>query len=1259
MGRKSREKRLRREVRESIVPGMFKNQIQVNEMQIRRDAAEEKFAQHVTAIRAFLQRYHAFDAALAIGVSDLWPTNAASPIKHVLAWAILAGVKPPSEDALRITTYEEFKVFSQGLIAAYPDFAMLEDIVPEMDWGEVRVALHGEFVPMFYGSCIERTPDFVEAFRITRASNEQAQADMDLAVAIQSHILRCMPTVAGCPVGDVTPGHIEVPSAEFWISCREALLSAQTELKTIRANASGRLEALIGVYDAPLGRATFGNAFMEGTALPFYAMVFNDQWIPISVRNAPGIAIDAWANHDRQKPIDYATHWSLARFVQERFRHVAGGPMQIWVEEREFSLQFSCVIPGAHPWLIVCCSRATMPAVERQVQEILSEMRPGRKWGFKRTNGQHALIADHDGQSPLADDVSVLLVATLEGTGLGIATLPKQPIRFLPLADLISVFDAIEDLDELERFWAYIDAQGQSLSPISMAPVDLFASFRDTNEVLVDGAITPTLIALDPSWGSNWRYTNLAKFWANAPQYFPDGSAGWLLDKNVSGVIEMRSRCDSSLAYSVDVAGCTVQILMSIDRSFSLLENRMLNMFVQTLSDCLQKCRDLVSGSPLFQRRHVVVRCELDWSQRLDESEAPDPAALSTPIATSLSQVSNCPLTVRLQVNSTAVQAGLIEATTAKFEIASLVETIVAIHRTFSWDLSSDVLTEIQKTASRPARYRLDVVQEPVDTLEYVDPIVPTPTDYKLARRQLARSMHKLGFDPGRYELMEAKVRIDAGRDHLRQHIDGLIERYNPNELVRCCIEQHDALLTRKRHRVMRARRSLSHEVDYDRHEAIAEAGREFGTTAGHYRYMIEKTLSAPNRTGRQSVDEGELRKLVGLIDWYMVLAGASDILHNGVDIGGVEIDESYIPQVFYSPEMDSRKTVFERQSARSTLGVGVTAADAVEDDLSEDLDRPALRQAFVEDAGFELKHLLQSLVVLSQPVRHGLATEPELSYAASVQEIHEALLRDLEDVSAKGCEEIIQFLTLSAVDIRRLSGRDVDEIDVPFWERTKRLHRYAIRPLVPDGQQLRWGAEHANRALNIWTNAVVDGYLPAEFPWPQVGREIRLIKERIEKQLEVRTEEIFRRFTPFVMRGVDFFKKFKGEGFADVGDFDVLAYWPDANILAGVECKYNQPAFSIKDSRRLRDRIFGKDESDKAGQFSRIARRRAFAKDHRACMLELLKWPPAATSEGRYIEMYISRDVHWWMVHPPYPVPTDFVRVDLLDHWLKGQDWS
>lgn len=50
------------------------------------------------------------------------------------------------------------------------------------------------------------------------------------------------------------------------------------------------------------------------------------------------------------------------------------------------------------------------------------------------------------------------------------------------------------------------------------------------------------------------------------------------------------------------------------------------------------------------------------------------------------------------------------------------------------------------------------------------------------------------------------------------------------------------------------------------------------------------------------------------------------------------------------------------------------------------------------------------------------------------------------------------------------------------------------------------------------------------------------------------------------------------------------------------------------------------------------------------------LGWPLPPTGLQPIVqELYVSRDIYWWMRNPPYPVPTHFVRIDSLDSWLRG----
>lgn len=86
-----------------------------------------------------------------------------------------------------------------------------------------------------------------------------------------------------------------------------------------------------------------------------------------------------------------------------------------------------------------------------------------------------------------------------------------------------------------------------------------------------------------------------------------------------------------------------------------------------------------------------------------------------------------------------------------------------------------------------------------------------------------------------------------------------------------------------------------------------------------------------------------------------------------------------------------------------------------------------------------------------------------------------------------------------------------------------------------------------------------------------------------------------------------------------------------------------------------MRDKIFGRNEDDK-GQIGKVLRRGAFLQRHRTRMLELLEWPRSANVPERYVELYVSRDIYYWMVHTPYPVPTHFVTISTLDSWLKTE---
>lgn len=1257
MGKKSQEKRDRRIARMSADQGLLLRKFREYEGRSAYEAEVAKaFHARLEATRVLIRQYKRLDAAIALSVSELWPANAGSPIKHIFAWGVLLDLPDDGQGGMPIASYADFKAFAKTLYETWPEFPMLEDFSPEADWGQTKVRLGRVFVPMFYGSCIERTPDFVEAFRITYAHIPEALAHMDLAVALQARIIEAMPDLGLAPAEKSQRAHVEVPPEDFWLACRSTLLQVGADIADWRDKAGGALETGFSAFKAPLTWRAFGDAAMQGAALPFLAVESDGTWVPMSVRSAPGIVVDHWANKELAG-VSAHTHRRLARFIAERFRGTVMGPLTLFVGDTACEdLPVSCVISADSGVYLICsCDHASNERLSTAAKGAYAKVRRGASIHFRLVDGSGLMLSKDGTTGPSADELRIVIVVTQAGTAFGSIVVPERPSRLFPLADFITIFDSLNDLDELERYWKFVDSQRGSLSPFSTGPADLYASFKDTHGVLVEGAISPTFIVLDTHWGTSWRFKALTDFWSRAPSVFPDGSAGWRLTHGTEGVVELQSRHHKAVAYSTSVGTCTVQTLMEISEGLRIEDVRLVDLFAQLLADCTYRCSELMSDIPLFRQPHVLFICGPDLSSSVDAEEDPQPIEGFARVVTSAEEDADRKGLFHLQVDTHAVLAGLNAAKDGSFEVRCLLETLESCHAAYGLELPNGLEDRFCSRAAEQARYHLRVVPRNVDVPDYVEPVIPSPTDYKLARKHLAAEIMALGLSPGRYELSDAKAMIDPASTRLRLHIENRLASLDRHQLLQAFIEQHDALLVTERMKIQRARQSLAHDVDYDRLDAVEQARKEFGSAARHYRYLLEKTVNSPT-TGNGEATDVVLRELVGLVDWYMVLTGASDVLHNGIDVGGVVIDDSYIPEVFYSTGSDDRETEFAREYAKSRLGLGANSEDAVEGAQGDLLSSEKLKSAFAADLGFDLQSMVTALTVLSQAQRYGFGDELSLSYAAAPSRVAQGLANSIEGLEFAEAERIVAFLTLSEAGVRRLSGRDVDEADVPYWEHSKRIHRYAIRPLVVDGTDLRWGAEAASRSMYNWMSAVRDGYLPADFEWPHVEPVIREVKESIEKRLELRTEEIFRRHTPFVQRSIDFFRRFRGEEFEDVGDFDVFAYWPDANLLVTVECKYNQPPYTVKDGRRLRDRIFGKAEDDKAGQFSRILRRRRFLEKNRSRMLELLKWPKSEAKPFRHVELYVSRDVYYWMVHPPYPVPTEFVRVDALDTWIKTE---
>jgi hypothetical protein len=571
------------------------------------------------------------------------------------------------------------------------------------------------------------------------------------------------------------------------------------------------------------------------------------------------------------------------------------------------------------------------------------------------------------------------------------------------------------------------------------------------------------------------------------------------------------------------------------------LDIRVLGLFAECVADAIYRRRRDVETAEMFRRHRIIVEVKAN------------PAALASGPQVEGSDISllqgwekiddgddDASVSVCVSVNLSQVLARFEEPVDDSFEICCACSIVEGMAAFLGEPLDVARIQRMQSVPRGRPRFTLMRSKRTVDAPDFLDPQKPRLAMFKLARRDIAVIFKENRVEPGRYELVEAKKLIDLARDAFRDQLHLQIARFNKDGVLSYCIAQHDAWTAKFDQTRIRLQHSLKHEVSYDRSQAFAEAQREFINESRNFRFLLECCLSLTS-AGDFEPSEDDVLQLVVHVDWLLVLYSASDMLHNGIEAGGIEIDDQFVPRVFYTDEQADQEGAFGREQANYDLGIDL---DPNINAMPLDADSKArLDLAFLNDVQFSLRHMMDALLVLMQWRSFHERSDFQLSYCATQAEIVEALCSFIEGISPDEANRIITFLTLSRTEIRRLIGKHVDERDVPIWEHNKRGGRYTIKPLVPvDQNLLAWGAACAQKARSIWSGNITSGYLPADFDWPSVQGQVRMIKQTLEKGLERQAFEIVSNYTPFVVAGIDFKRRFPKQKFDDVGDFDVLA---------------------------------------------------------------------------------------------------------------------
>lgn len=1244
------------------------------------------FQSSIKALSKLFRKYSVEDVVKSIFISTAWLPNISSPIKHQLITAVFASLKPEDYSPTnQIKSYNDFKEFLGRVYELVPAFPFMEDYLPEPDWGQVKFHHDGRNYKMFYGCELSYPYEYLTLFQLihlpleeeyVKLTNRSPAEELEYCLRLQEEIINGITAQPDSKtIIDISLGHVEIPLEGFWEDAQSFYSKFRPEERYP--------EHFLKAYSLQLGTLPhelltyerFGETVYQGMLLPAFFIEHKSRYFCILPRRYPSILFDAWSevlekNKDKIEATGKRLYMSLSagvhRFLKKRIRTDLVYPLVSAVKKdgKPHEMIFTTGFLSKDKLILIYLAQPTLSG--KTTQEELETITPMLNEAVALTLSQPTTLALHlERQNvqfqPASERKSlkteVIVVIPQASTQVEPFSIPESlPGRVMWLDSLLGIADELEDEEDIANFIEYLDEIESRIHHHALSMLDKFASFKDSEGVLIGGALKYDYISLDPHWGSQRRYKTLSEFWSIYPEVdFFDHPRTWTVKQETETRVRFVARGYFGFALNCKIGSTNIYMTAPF-AEMSFEQGNLSNLLMECLEDCLASRKSLfqdhdffryidklqinlfplslVSGNAKFQ--HLKHLCKIGQYWCSDYGlPAPDFYG------------------IRIVFDDSKIAEAFKEAQDSSLEVEILMEVLRQMDNIIPNKRTDKIIESLEKTKAGRPRFKLFEAERPASFPEFINPHEPKLAHFKRARKRIAEIARELGISEGDYELEDAKEKLNQLKNSIVSEINSVIAKYDCAKGIPFLITRIDALSAHYERNRIRVEHGLQHDIDYEPEEKYAEEHNKYVKMHANYRYLIEKFVQIEPH-GQEEIGKDEFQYLTALVDWLHVFYNASDNLHYGIFQVGMKLDRDFSVDIKYEEGMKAKEKEFSEQMAQLELGLIGKTKDRVSSPRAVEEFMEELNRAFVKDLGFSYKFMINVLQVLTFWPSSKPDVEESPVYSAELAEIEDVCVKIIQDIRRGEIKPIIEFLTLKKDDVVRVLGQSEPCPDLPVWEYRKRYSRYNLRPIIKMEDKYHWGPYSARRAGLIWSGTPPTGTLPTDLEALATVEVLKTEKRLIENVLTEKAVEIMKRFTPHARKNLKLHKlKPKGSHPSDLGDYDLLAFYPEKNVIFNVECKDILPVHCLKDAKRLRETIFGQEGKDK-GHFTQIDKREEYLTAHISDIAVALDWPVNASRLPEIITIYLSRRTYWWTHFPPREVHAKFLQIDLFSDFIE-----
>lgn len=1189
-----------------------------------------------TKIAKVLKKYNMKDVIISIYTLNSWlPNNRASFYKLYIINSVLLSLEEREFDKIKIKTYKEFVLFCNELIHIMPQYMEIEDYVFEAELGEIKYFFDNKYYSVFGTGIYSYMYEYYSLFQTLYCYIFESKNFKNHLKMVLEYLEKTIEIISiNNSKKEIKKGNFEVPSFDYWKSIQNNYSKIQEyysnqmliidNLETKRK--SKNLFQIIEYWEQEFPLSL--SLKCEELNFPIFSreIIINLLFIyKEKIRNLIG-------NKDFYKFLKLG----ISDYIINRFNDDSLYLLQIFDLNNkkvtgEIIYDFGFVIED-ELYLFFTSEISDSFIIEKI---IIEEKR-------KIFQTELTFLTHYENKIVSIKDIKNIkfykILIKLPPFNQIIYT-KNNNFEIITSYEFFYIFDEIKKLAEYKEYELFLE---EYKNAFSIDKLDLFATFKDTKGEIIKGAEKDMTVFIESGTAEDYRYRSLEKEYSLSKYIRYGHPRNW--EKEVlKDRIELYNMRTKDFTTCIEINKNLLFIsLMKEHLNEELIEE--VGDFPLTIASMIGKYfihfKGLLKKEMIFLKEENIL-IKILPSNLIEKKEFDHLKCLeSDKIFNSDCFFNGKVYMVRVLIDIKKFREEFIRIPDNTLEIELFLEILNNLNCKNNYSKIAKILSQLK---DKESEFKLIKLRDFVlDRKIYYEFIVEDKYFIRV-RKEIAILLEKENIEAGEYQNDQCLEILKKIREIVNKKIEIELNQYS-EEIIEYILEKLDDIFFSNKAVV----KSYNENEAYRNSGDFIEREKIFKENHKVFIFILENKLYKDNY-GEKRITLKDMKYLYALTKWIINIYTGIEYIYYSINKNiKLIIEDNFL---FYFEERNEDKGKIEAWENYMTNSM--YSYNDIADVLSQNDKETFIKNlniVFQEKLQFSFSDLIEKLDILAN---YELSTE-------KVIKLSEDELISILNKGKTGKETlaIIQELLLDSKYLGSIleEGNYKEKGFIPYDEINKRPYRLLVKPLIKLNGKYYFSRYICQRTINVFFRHIANGKLPYRSQYKEIQIVIDEYAKIIQNNMVTEAIQILKlNKYEIIHKEVDL-RKLDKKGnhplLEKLGDYDVLVFDPQNNVVLNIECKYISQDFCGKDLKNTMIKIFGKDASSKS-YIGQILKREDYLKNNINQIINNLNYN-YKKAPIKIISIFLTYTSNVFLKNPLIESNIEYVTLKEFDDYLK-----